>query len=339
MLTLLRSLVRTITSLVVHSQAARLSTTFLLLAAVCLLPTGPNAHGQNENTGGKVILPGSDAEGGSSLLLTVGDLLDVEVFNTPELSGRVRVDQNGSVAMPVVGDVKVASLTPSQAAAAIEQRLRDDQLMFTPSVTVLVTDYATQGIDVLGEVRNPGIYRFLGTHSLYDALTAAGGTTPAEGSIITITHHSDPLNPTIIHVQSPDYSTTQRMTQVKPGDIVDVSRAETIYVVGDVSHSGQFPLSYGKPLNVLDALALAQGANKTAKLGNVSIVRKTADGGAQAIPVDLRAIEKNNAADPVLQADDIVVIPRSGVRAFLDTAIPGAAGTVVGALAYGLINR
>lgn len=311
----------------------------LPLLALLQFHAGSSALGQmGQPTKMAPAKTGASASG--SLVLGAGDLIDLEVFDTPELSvPKIRIGQDGTIALPAAGNVKISGLTPLEAGAAVEKRLRDAQIMLNPSVTILVTDYSTQGIDVLGEVKLPGIYSFIGTHSLYDALSAAGGATTSQGSTITITHHDDPSNPVIVRVSGPNYSEAQRSTLVQPGDVVEVSRADAIYVVGDVAHSGQYLLAYGKPITALNALALAQGPNHTAKLGKASIVRKTASGGAQLIPIDLHLIEKNAAPDPVLEADDVLVIPRSGLRAFLDIAIPNATSSVIGAIAYGYIRN
>lgn len=316
----------------------RISSICLFLLASYSVQTPLFAAAQAVEAPRKVELPTPGQAGNNSLLLSSGDLIDVVVFNTPELSGKLRIAQDGSIVMPAVGSIKVAGLTPLQANAVIEGRLRDAEIMLSPSVSVLVTDYATRGIDVLGEVRNPGIYMFLGTHSLYDALAAAGGVTELQGSTITITHHSDLAHPVVVQVSSPNYSDVQRRTEIEPGDVVDVSRADSIYVVGDVAHSGRYPISYGKPITALNALALAQGPNKTAKLTKASIVRKTV-AGADMIPLDLQKIQKNTESDPLLQPDDVLVIPRSGVRAFAELAIPGATTAVIGAVAYGYIRN
>ena len=310
-----------------------------LLLAFLELQGGTCAVAQQGQLPARMPMNRAAAAGVTSLVLAPGDLIDLEVFDTPELSSpKLRIGEDGSIVIPVVGSIKIAGLTPLAADAAIEKRLRDDQIMLNPSVTVLVTDYSTLGIDVLGEVKAPGIYSFLGTHSLYDALAAAGGATVVEGSSITVTHRADPTHPVIVPVGGPDFSQVQNATQVQPGDVVEVSRARTIYVVGDVAHSGSFPLAFGRPITALDALALAEGPNKTAKLGKASIVRKTATG-AQLIPINLSQVEKTIAPDQMLQPDDVLVIPRSGVRAFLDVALPNATGAVIGAIAYGYIRN
>jgi polysaccharide export outer membrane protein len=270
--------------------------------------------------------------------IAAGDLIDVQVFNTPELSAKLRVSQEGLISLPDTGDIAVSGLTPPEAGAKIEKSLRDSQVMLDPHVTVLVTEYSTQGISVLGEVRKPGTYLLLGRHSLYDALSAAGGVTQQLGSNIQITHQSDPTRPEIVPVNSPNYSELQRLTEVKAGDVVVVSRAETIYVVGDVGHPGEYFILNGQKLSVLNAIALAQGVNPTARASKASIVRKTANG-AQTIPVNLNRIAKINGENLILRPSDVLVVPRSGAKSFLNVVLPGVTGAVAGSVAAALVLR
>jgi polysaccharide export outer membrane protein len=270
--------------------------------------------------------------------IAAGDLIDVQVFNTPELSAKLRVSQDGIITLPDTGDISVGGLTPLEAGAKIEKSLRDAQVMLEPHVTVLVTEYSTQGVSVLGEVRKPGTYLLLGRHSLYDALSAAGGVTQESGSSIEITHQSDPTRPETVPVNSPNYSELQRLTEVKAGDVVVVARAETIYVVGDVGHPGQYFIQNGQKLSVLNAIALAQGVNPTARASKASIVRKTATG-AETIPVNLNRIAKINGENLILRPADVLVIPRSGAKSFLNVVLPGVTGAVAGSVAAALVLR
>jgi polysaccharide biosynthesis/export protein len=279
-------------------------------------------------------IPASSAQ--TLIRIAAGDLIDVQVFNTPELSAKLRVSQDGLITLPDTGDILVGGLTPLGAGAKIEKSLRDAQVMLDPHVTVLVTEYSTQGVSVLGEVRKPGTYLLLGRHSLYDALSAAGGVTPQLGSSIQITHQSDPTRPETIPVNSPNYSDLQRLTEVKAGDVVVVARAETIYVVGDVAHPGEYFIQNGQKLSVLNAIALAQGVNPTARGSKASIVRKTATG-AETIPINLNRIAKVNGENLILRPADVLVVPRSGAKAFLSLALPGVTGAVAGSVAAALI--
>ena len=97
-----------------------------------------------------------------ALRLDAGDLLEITTFDTPELSGKFRVDSRGDISLPLGGAVPVQGLTAEQAAVAVERFLRDRDILKNPHVTVLVLEYATQGVNVMGEVKQPGIYPMTG---------------------------------------------------------------------------------------------------------------------------------------------------------------------------------
>jgi polysaccharide export outer membrane protein len=266
------------------------------------------------------------------MTIASGDMLDVRVFNTPELSTQARVDDKGQVLLPVAGAIPVTGLTSAQVAAAIEKTLRDHEIMADPRVTVLVTEYATQGITVTGEVKNPGIYSLLGTHNLYDVLSAAGGPGQNAGGIITITHKRDLDHPEVVRVTSPNYSELEQRTPVLPGDTVNVSRAGMFYVVGDVGRSGAFYLQNGQPLTVLNALALAQGPNYTARTRHASLIRK-ADARTEVLPVNVKLIAEAKQPDVQLHDGDILFVPGSLFKRISVTAIPQLATSLANASA------
>jgi polysaccharide biosynthesis/export protein len=277
-------------------------------------------------------------EQASTLAIGSGDLVEVKVFDTPELSGKFRVTQAGTITLPQGGDVRVEGLSAMQAGAAIENRLLIGGIMLEPHVTVFVEEYASQGVIVLGEVNHPGTYRLLGGHSLYGALSAAGGVTSNEGTTITIARQNDHTHKKIVRVDTPDFAEAQLDIRVNPGDTVFVSRGGVVYVVGDVGHSGSYPMPTGEPLNVLQVVSLAQGMNRTAAGSKASIIRKTATG-VLTIPVDLNMISKNKVPDPLLMASDILVVPSSKAKLFLDIVLTTATGAVLSAVVTALIVR
>ena len=280
-------------------------------------------------------LPGSRApvlsqRASAPLRLGAGDLIDVEVFNTPELSApKVRVSEGGSIKLPVAGAISVAGLTAYEASDVIERDLRESSIMLDPHVTVLITEYATQGVRVLGQVKNPGTYILLGQHTVYDAIAAAGGVDTQEGSTITVTHQGDPEHPQVISINSANYSEAEQATPIGPGDLVVVSRADGVFVLGDVVHPGEFFIDNGKPLTILQAVALAQGLNRTALGSKASILRKTSDG-AVTIPLNIKEIEHNRQPNVALQAADILIIPHSEAKQFLISVLPYATGSFIG---------
>jgi polysaccharide biosynthesis/export protein len=264
----------------------------------------------------------------TGLRIGAGDMVQVTVFDTPELSAKLRVNADGTVDLPVAGSTAVSGMTPQDAGDAIAKHLKDGQIMIDPRVTVTVTDYATQEVSVLGEVKTPGNYLLLGPHSLYNALSAAGGTTDKAGREIMITHLADPQKLETIHVDSPNYSQVQRLTNVTAGDVIYVSRAGSVYVLGDVTRPGEFSMG-SKRLTVLQAVALAQGTTVNAALSRAVIIRKT-DDGEKIIPIDLKQVAKTAQGDQVLIAEDIVMVPHSRGRAFVDATLPALTASAVG---------
>src|SRR6185369_11007739 len=102
----------------------------------------------------------------------------VSVYGTSDFNREVRVNDNGEVSLPLLGSVKIAGLSTAQAGEEIAKLLTDGQYFNNPQVSVFEKEYSNQGVSVLGEVQKPGIYPLLGERTLFDALSAAGGTTP-----------------------------------------------------------------------------------------------------------------------------------------------------------------
>jgi polysaccharide biosynthesis/export protein len=267
-----------------------------------------------------------------ALQIAAGDLLDLSVFDTPELSTKLRVDEHGNVSLPLAGVLAVSGMTAEQAGLAIEARLRQTEILKDPHVSVTVLEYATQGVTVVGEVKNPGVYPLLGSHGLLDLISAAGGVTPNAGKAVTVTHRSDPDHPVIVKIESRPGSTAAVKVDISPGDTIMVSHAGIVYVVGDVGKPGGFLIENNDRLTVLQAVALAQGTNKTAALNQAKLIRKT-ETGRQEMPVPLKKILSNNAADEPLADGDILFIPTSQAKnaAYrgMETALQMATGVVV----------
>jgi polysaccharide export outer membrane protein len=307
-----------------------------LMICLFMINAGLYAQGTAAPSPSVMLVPRPSSA--TPLTIEPGDVISVQVFNTPELSASHRVGPDGAISLPGTGEIKMTGLTPLQAGSAIEKTLRDDQIMLNPQVSVSVTEYTTEGITVLGEVKNPGTYPLLGQQSLYSALAAAGGVTPHEGSTITVTHRADPEHPRTIRVDTSQTSADQQFALVQPGDVVLVSKAGVIYVIGDVGHPGEYYISNGQPLRALNALALAEGLRETAAASHASIIRSNGDG-AEIIPVDLTKVAKNKALDPFLEPSDILVVPRSGFKQFVNVALPGITGAAANAAALALISH
>lgn len=266
------------------------------------------------------------------LLIGAGDLIEVSLYGVPDFKTDVRVNSAGEVSLPMLGIVAVTGLSVEQAGKLIERKLTEKGLFNDPHVTVFEKEYATQGISMLGEVQKPGIYPLLGSRNLYDAISAAGGTTPKAGSYVLITHRNDPTHSVQVPLSTGTPESTEHNVTVGPGDTIVVSKAGIVYVVGDVRQPGGFVMENGKDLTVLQAIALAQGVGPNAGLNGARLVRKGPDGPKE-IPLALKKILAAKAPDPQLQADDIVFVPNSvgssALKKGAEAALQAATGVAI----------
>ncbi len=267
----------------------------------------------------------------SELLIGSGDLLQISVEGAPEFMHEVRVSREGQITLPMIGKITVGGLSASQAQDLIATRLRDGKYFRDPQVNVFAKEYATQGISVLGEVTKPGIYPLLGTHTLFDAISAAGGVTPKAGKKVMIMRRGE-TEAQVVEMPIGIQDWSHSNVEVKPGDTVMVSKAGIVYVVGDVKLPGGFVMENSK-MTVLQAIALAQGTNPTASLGKAKLIRKSASGEQKETPIALNKIYSAKNPDMPLEAEDILFIPNSkaktGFRKGLDTIISTASGMAV----------
>ena len=110
-----------------------------------------------------------------SLVIGPGDVVHVQVFDTPDLDENARVSDSGELPLVLGGKIKLASLTPGEAARTIEAALIQSHVMYYPRVMVTVTQYATQNVTVFGQVVRPGSYPIDTPRSVVDVLVSPEG--------------------------------------------------------------------------------------------------------------------------------------------------------------------
>ncbi len=245
--------------------------------------------------------------------ISTGDLLDISLFGTQDFHQEARVSNTGDISLPLIGSSHVSGLTPEGAATDIRNKLIDGNFYKNPQVTVLVKDYATSGIYVLGEVQKPGFYPIVKANTLLQAIALAGGTTPKASRLTTISNpNRDPKELSVR--MSNDGKGDGKDQTMMAGDTVTVLKAGIVYVVGEV-HLPTGIVMDNENLTVLQAIALAQGTNPNAALDKAQLIRRTADGPQQqALP--LKKMLEAKAPDVKVMADDIIFVPKSGFSAF-----------------------
>lgn len=212
------------------------------------------------------------------------DVLAITVLGEQEMSGRYRVDADGTITFPLIGKLAASGRSVLAIEADLQQRLASG-FFKNPQVSVAVETYRSQRIFVVGEVDRPGPYPLSGEITLLEALSMAGSPGAASGDEIIIVRPNQgvatvgPLLP-----QQTDVSTVIRVdlrelqsgalfqgTTLRDGDTIFVPKAESIFIFGQVRNPGSFPVKRGT--TVLQALALAGGLTDRGSTSRVRIIR------------------------------------------------------------------
>ncbi|MBT9330415.1 polysaccharide biosynthesis/export family protein [Paracidobacterium acidisoli] len=282
----------------------------LTLAALALLITGlaVSAVAQDQQA---APAPAASEQTAPAISIGPGDLLNVMVFDIPELSGTSRVSQNGVINLPVLGLVNISGLNTSEAALEIETQLKQHGLVLDPHVTVSIAEYASQGATMTGEIHSPGIYPTLGSRRLLDMISLAGGLSPTAGKLVTIIHRNDPQHPEDVDLaEKASGLSSQKNPIILPGDTVVVNKAGIIYILGDVEHPGGFLVDNNEHLTLMQVLSLAGGTTNTSALSRTMLIRKVPSG-REEIKLDLKHVYFGTQADLKVDDGDILFVPSS----------------------------
>lgn len=266
------------------------------------------------------------------------DLLEITVFDAPELNRTLRVSAGGEVSLPLLGPVQAAGLTPRELEMVLEELLRR-AFMKDPHVGVHVSEMQSHPVSVVGAVKKPGVFQVRGPRSLLEVLSLAEGLAEDAGDSVVVMRGAARV-PVVLSDAATNAAEAsgsgdgggveinlKRLLEsgearynipVYPGDIVKVPRAGIVYVLGEVRKPGGFLLKTNESISVLQALALGEGLTRTASQGNARIIRTDEETGQRTeIRIDLGRIFKGKAADPVLEPRDIVFVPNSSARRVL----------------------
>lgn len=229
-----------------------------------------------------------------------GDLLEVSVYDHPDLTVTVRVGGNGYIQFPLIGQVKIDGLTVSEVAKEIAKRLADGYIV-DPQVSVFIKEFRSKKVTIMGEVNNPGLYELRGTTTFLELLSKAGGLTDDAGDVATLKRKSK--GEQVIKIDLKKLireGDTGLDIQIMDGDSIYVTKAGHFYVTGEVKKPDAY--RYEEGTTVLKAITMAGGFTDKASTSRVKIVRKKGDKEI--------VLEKVDMDEPVLP-DDIIVVPES----------------------------
>ena len=266
------------------------------------------------------------------------DLIDVTVFEIPDLGGAGRVSASGIVTLPLIGTIQAAGKTTQEIEKAIEEALKA-KYVNEPHVTVFVREYASQPVSIVGAVKTPGIYQLKGQKFLLDMLATAGGLDQltAGKTIQVIRRRGDTAETAeTITVSAEDLfqnGKTELNMAIQAGDVINVLQAGSIFVVGEVVRPGEFPLRQGKNVTAGQAIALGSGFTREAKKTAAKIIRIHKDGAKEEIPVNVGKILDGSLNDVTLVPNDILFVPsnkiKTGLTRTLDTTIAIVSGRLI----------
>jgi len=279
------------------------------------------------------------------------DVLGIDVFDVPELSKLVaRVANDGSITVPLLGQVHASGLTTQQLREELQSEWGKTYLQ-NPQVTLFVQEFHARPVSVIGAVDKPGLYYLMGPRTLVEVLALAGGlaklgTAPGRTLIVTRRDGFEDVQPSEgLRQVAPDkveininrllYSRESGLNiPILPFDTISISKADIVYVVGDVKRNGGFVLQDQEKITVLQALALAQGLGGTASKGHAMIIRRSPGGSRTEVPLNLGKILKGKSQDVEMAANDILFVPTSTGKAAAKRGAETAISTISGILIY-----
>ena len=288
------------------------------------------------------------------------DLINISVFEVPELSRTARVSASGELSLPLIGRVKAAGLSPIQLERVLSELLRRTYIK-DPQVTVFLQEFRSDPVSVVGAVKMPGLYYIRTRRSLVEVLAMAQGLSEGlnrhPGRTVVITHQPRPQAAAgswsndatearreangvgwseivevplkeLLHSGDPKWN-----VPIYPGDVVKVPPAGVVYVAGDVRRPGGFPLTDFDNISAIQAVAMAGGPTRTARRNKSVIIRRNALGNRTEEKIRLKRVLSGKDPDVMLGANDILFVPGSvGKQAALraiEMAIQTASGMLI----------
>jgi polysaccharide export outer membrane protein len=252
-------------------------------------------------------------------LIGPADLLEIRVFESENLTSKVRVSSSGEITLPLLNNIYVDGLTARDAEVKIENLLREHEYIDDPHVGVFVTEYKSKVVSVMGYVNQPGVYELLNRRTLIDALASAQGLSDKAGTLVyvTRTEADGSKNSYLVDLDELISSKNpENNIELKPGDLVFVPEAANVFVEGAVSKPGAYPINEGKT-TLSEAITMAGGVSSVADKGDIKLIRNLGNGGKEVVDLDINRIRNGEEEDPILNEKDAIVVGASSIKSFI----------------------
>ncbi len=247
------------------------------------------------------VSPGSSQD----YILGEGDILEITVYDHSDLHTKARISGDGTITLPLIGQVNAANVSVNELSAKIES-LYADGYIINPQVSIFVESFKSRKATILGEVDSPGLYEIEGYTSLLELISTAGGLTDNAANKV-IVHRKVNLGSTqkdnkmeISLRRLMEEGSDSENIQIVDGDNVFIPRKEVFYVSGEVKKPNSY--NYEDGLTVIQALTMAGGVNDKGAPGRTKVIR-TINGREQ-------LLEDVKMDQPILP-NDVIVVPES----------------------------
>lgn len=267
--------------------------------------TGQGAATAAPSPADAVLYPAEDFR------LGPGDLISVRLFLVSDYAATVRLDQNGDALLPLIGSVPLRGLSVREAQLLIAQRLREGQFYREPDVIIQVLQTVNGTARITGDMHAEVPVTV--ERSLREVLLIAGGLPATASHTIKIVRRGV-KEPIVVNLGTDLASSTAADVPVLPNDLIQITRASVVYVIGAFARQGAVPLDQATPLTLMQCASLSGGINFEGKYQDLRIIR-TYGNDRKFVDVDIKKIREGKAPDPVLQANDIVYLPTNNMKA------------------------
>lgn len=298
---------------------------FFLVALAACVGTGPSPttrlevlvaqnsadRKQTEDLNAQIFAAANTDAEPANYVVAEGDLLQVTVFGEDDLSSTVRVSDDGTITLPLIGLITAKGHSVHELEKRIE-RAYGEKYLQDPHVSIFVKEQQGGKITLLGAVMKPGTYDYFSRRRLLSVLAMAGGLANNAGSTVQIRRKTDDAaRPTTYIIDLADMLRTgdeQLNLEINPNDVIFVPEAGTFYVDGAVRKPGVYPLKAAT--TVREAIAMAGG---TTWYSNdvIKLLRRSGDGKTDIVDMKVNSLETANVA---LRDRDIVFVETNQVK-------------------------
>ncbi|MCI4445643.1 MAG: polysaccharide biosynthesis/export family protein [Candidatus Aminicenantes bacterium] len=242
------------------------------------------------------------------------DLLEIKVFELPEFDHTVRVSEDGTITLPLLGTVKVGGLTKDKIEKKLSEQL--DKYVKNAQVSVFIKEYQSSRVAIIGAVEKPGMYELVGRQTLLQMISQAGGFKENAANEIYVLREGQDGNTASLAIDLEDLllNGNQKLNiPIYPNDVINVpvDRLITVFVFGEVRNPGAIQVKMSQKVTLLQAIAQAGGLSENASKRGVIVKRKDKSGKELNIQVNLNDIIKGKKKDIPLKEGDVVIVKES----------------------------